>query len=164
MTAATPPRPEVVAYVALGANLGDARQAVLDAFAALKHLPGTRLLKASSLYSTAPMDSSGPDYVNAVAELATRLTAPDLLIALQRMEQAAGRVRPYLNAPRTRDLELLVYGSAAIDSPSLVGPHPGMWARAFVLVPLKEIAGEWVSAAALHAVSDQPIDRMLEPQ
>ena len=156
------PRQPVTAYVALGANLGDARQAVLDAFAVLNTLPGTRLLKASSLYRTAPVDSSGPDYINAVAEVATRLTAPELLEALQGIELSAGRERPYLNAPRTLDLDLLLYGSATMDSQQLTVPHPRMWARAFVLVPLAEIAGERVPVEALDAVRDQSIDRMPE--
>ncbi|QCB44786.1 2-amino-4-hydroxy-6-hydroxymethyldihydropteridine diphosphokinase [Hydrogenophaga sp. PAMC20947] len=156
-TAATPPRPEVVAYVALGANLGDARLAVHDAFAALKCLPGTRLVKASSVYRTAPIDSSGPDYINAVAEVATHLTAPELLLALQGIELAAGRERPFLNAPRTLDLDLLLYGSATIESPHLTLPHPRMWARAFVLVPLAEVAPVLVSGAALAAVAAQGV-------
>ncbi len=150
-------RPEVMAYVALGANLGDARQTVLGAFEALNALPGTRLLKTSSLYRTAPVDSSGPNYINAVAEMTTRLTAPELLLALQGIELAAGRERPYLNAPRTLDLDLLLYGSATIDSPRLTVPHPRMWARAFVLVPLKEIAPLRVSNGALDALTGQDI-------
>ena len=155
-------RQSVTAYVALGANLGNARQAVLDALAALNTLSGTRLVKASSLYRTAPVDSSGPDYINAVAELATQLTAPDLLLALQQIEQAAGRERPYLNAPRTLDLDLLLFGAATMDSPNLTVPHSRMWERAFVLVPLAEIAGDLVSSHALNAVAGQSIDRVFE--
>lgn len=154
---ATLPRPEVVAYVALGANLGDAQQAVRDAFTALDQLPNTRLVKTSSLYRTAPVDSSGPDYINAVAEMATQLSAPGLLNALQRIELAAGRERPYINAPRTLDLDLLLYGSASMDSPMLTVPHPRMWQRAFVLVPLAEVAPELVSAEALSAVAGQGV-------
>ena len=156
------PRQPVTAYVALGANLGDARQAVLDALGALNTLPGTRLLKASSLYRTAPVDSSGPDYINAVAELATQLTAPNLLLALQQIEQVAGRERPYLNAPRTLDLDLLLFGASTMDSPHLTVPHPRMWERAFVLVPLAEVAGDLVSPHALNAVAGQSIDRVFE--
>lgn len=148
-------RSELVAHVALGANLGDAQQTVLESFAALNALPNTRLLKASRLYRTAPVDSSGPDYINAVAQVATRLTAPDLLQALQGIELAAGRERPYFNAPRTLDLDLLLYGSATMDSPALTLPHPRMWQRAFVLVPLAEVAPELVSAEALSAVAGQ---------
>jgi 2-amino-4-hydroxy-6-hydroxymethyldihydropteridine diphosphokinase len=152
-------RPEVTAYVALGANLGDAAQTLRDALETLGHTAGIRLVTASALYRTAPIDSSGPDYVNAVAEVATTLTAPALLAALQAIEAAAGRERPYRNAPRTLDLDLLLYGSARIDSTDLTVPHPRMWERAFVLVPLKEIAPEQVSGAALGVVGGQAIKR-----
>ncbi len=155
------PRESVTAYVALGANLGDARQAVNTALGAFNALPGTRLTKASSLYRTAPVDSSGPDYINAVAEVSTLLTAPNLLLALQQIEHLAGRERPYLNAPRTLDLDLLLFGAATIDSPHLTVPHPRMWDRAFVLVPLAEIAPSLVPHAALAAVQDQSIQRNL---
>lgn len=154
-----PERSEVVAYVALGANLGDAAQAVRDALQRLDRTPGIRLSKTSSLYRTAPLDSSGPDYINAVAEVATVLTAPDLLTALQAMENAAGRERPYRNAPRTLDLDLLLYGSARIVSPELTVPHPRLWARAFVLVPLAEVAPTLVGVEALHAVAGQGVTR-----
>lgn len=153
------PRPVVTAYVALGANLGDAAQTLRDALQRLDHTPGIRLLTASSFYRTAPIDSSGPDYLNAVAEVATTLTAPALLDALQAIENAAGRERPYRNAPRTLDLDLLLYGDGRIDSPTLTVPHPRMWARAFVLVPLAEIAPDRVTDAILRAVADQTIQR-----
>jgi 2-amino-4-hydroxy-6-hydroxymethyldihydropteridine diphosphokinase len=153
-------RPEVTTYVALGANLGDAAQALRDALAALTGVPGVRLVRASSLYRSAPIESSGPDYINAVAEIATMLTAPDLLSALQAIEHGAGRERPYRNAPRTLDLDLLLYGSASIDSATLTVPHPRMWERAFVLVPLHEIAPGLVSEAMRKAVSKQAIQRV----
>jgi len=153
-------RPEVTAYVALGANLGDAAQTLRDALRSLAHTPGIRLLKASSLYRTAPIESSGPDYLNAVAEVATILTAPALLVALQAIENAAGRERPYRNAPRTLDLDLLLFGNARIDSPDLTVPHPRMWQRAFVLVPLAEVAPSLVSAEALQAVAAQGVERL----
>jgi 2-amino-4-hydroxy-6-hydroxymethyldihydropteridine diphosphokinase len=153
-------RPEVTAYVALGANLGDAAQTLRDALETLGHTAGIRLVTASALYRTAPIDSSGPDYLNGVAEVATSLTAPGLLAALQAIETAAGRERPYRNAPRTLDLDLLLYGSARIDSPTLTVPHPRMWERAFVLVPFKEIAPYLVPEATLGAVSGQTISRL----
>lgn len=149
------PRAEVTAFVALGANLGDAAQALRGALKALGETPGIRLARASSLYRTAPVQSTGPDYVNAVAEVCTTLTAPALLDTLQAIENGAGRERPYRNAPRTLDLDLLLYGSARIDSPRLTVPHPRMWARAFVLVPLREIAPGLVSEAALRALDGQ---------
>ena len=152
-------RSGVTAYIGLGANLGDATQAVRNALLSLGQIPGTRLVRVSGLYRTAPVDSSGPDYINAVAEITTTLTAPDLLSALQRIEQAAGRERPYLNAPRTLDLDLLLYGSATIASPHLTVPHPRMWERAFVLVPLADIGPQRVSPQVLMAVSGQKIDR-----
>ncbi|MBW8469243.1 MAG: 2-amino-4-hydroxy-6-hydroxymethyldihydropteridine diphosphokinase [Thiobacillus sp.] len=155
-----PQRAEVTAFVALGANLGDPAQALREALRCMSETPGLRLVRASSLYRTAPIDSSGPDYLNAVAEIATTLTAPDLLTTLQAIEQGAGRERPYRNAPRTLDLDLLLYGSARIHSATLIVPHPRMGARAFVLVPLSEIAPERVTDEALAAVSGQGIQRM----
>lgn len=153
-------REPVVAYVALGANLGDARAAVERAFDAIAALPCVVLTARSSLYRTAPVDSSGPDYVNAAAEVRTTLTAPELLERLHAVEQAAGRERPYRNAPRTLDLDLLLYGSARIDSPGLTVPHPRMNERAFVLVPLSEIAPARVDAQCLAAITSQVIERM----
>jgi 2-amino-4-hydroxy-6-hydroxymethyldihydropteridine diphosphokinase len=152
-------RPAVTAYVALGANLGDPVAAVRSAAAALAGLPGTRVTAVSPLYRTAPVASSGPDYVNAVAALETGLTAPELLSRLQAIEAGAGRERPYRNAPRTLDLDLLLYGSARIDSASLTVPHPRMTERAFVLVPLADIAPQLVTRAQLDAVAGQRIAR-----
>jgi 2-amino-4-hydroxy-6-hydroxymethyldihydropteridine diphosphokinase len=153
-------RGAVTAYVALGANLGDARQAVQDAFEALAATPHVRLGARSSLYRTAPLDAAGPDFVNAVAQVDTTLNAPDLLAQLQRIESEAGRQRPYRNAPRTLDLDLLLYGGARIDSPLLTVPHPRMHQRAFVLVPLAEIAPHAVDAACLAAITSQVIERL----
>jgi len=145
------------AFVGLGANLGDAQHAVREAIAALDRLPHTSLVRASRLYGSAPVDASGPDYVNAVALVATRLSAPELLAQLQSLEQAAGRERPYRNAPRTLDLDLLLFGDARIASPALTVPHPRLRERAFVLLPLQELAPERVSAADLAAVATQRV-------
>ena len=150
---------EIAAFLALGANLGDAAGAVTAATADIGRLPGVRLVRASSLYRTAPVDATGPDFINAVVEVATTLTAPDLLAAVQALEQGAGRERPFRNAPRTLDIDLLLYGSGHIDSPRLTVPHPRMLQRAFVLVPLAEIAPTQVSAAQLQAVAGQRIAR-----
>ena len=150
----------VTAHVALGANLGDARATVIDAIAALGRLPGTRLLRASSLYRTAPWEASGPDFINAVAAVETELDAHGLLRALQALELQAGRERPYRNAPRTLDLDLLLYGDAVIDTQDLAVPHPRMGERAFVLVPLAEIAPGLVADGALLAVAGQAIERL----
>lgn len=152
-------RSDVTAFVALGANLGDAEQALRGAFKALDEVPGVRVVRTSSLYRTAPIQSTGPDYVNAVAEVSTTLTAPALLDALQAIENGAGRERPYRNAPRTLDLDLLLFGEARIDSPRLTVPHPRMWQRAFVLVPLAEIAPHLVSEETLAVVESQSIAR-----
>ena len=150
-------RAPVTAYVGLGANLGDPAAAIRAAIEGLDALPQSRVTARSSLYRTAPVGATGPDYVNAVAALETSLTAPDLLAQLQHLEQRAGRERPYPNAPRTLDLDLLLYGDARIASPRLVVPHPRMHERAFVLHPLAEIAPHLVPAASLAAVTSQVI-------
>lgn len=150
-------RSPVTAYIALGANLGDTRAAVLQAMQGIAGLPSTTLVRRSSLYRSAPLASAGPDYINAVVEVATGLGPQALLLELQQLEQAAGRERPHRNAPRTLDLDILLYGDASVDSPTLVIPHPRMMERAFVLVPLAEIAPFKVSADQLHAVSGQAV-------
>ena len=154
------PRSSVIAYVALGANLGDAVQTVHWAAQQVGSLPQTQLLSQSALYRSAPVDSSGPDYINAVIELSTSLPAYTLLKMLQNLEQAAGRERPFRNAPRTLDLDILLYGSAQIQSETLTIPHPRMRERAFVLLPLHEIAPERVSEADLERVASQAIERL----
>lgn len=161
-------RDTATAYVALGANLGDAAATLQRAVEALSRLPLTQVCQASSFYKTAPLDTdsggeapaSGNDYVNAVVALQTGLTAPALLDQLQLLELQAGRERPYRNAPRTLDLDLLRYGSARIESARLTVPHPRMLQRAFVLVPLAEIAPGQVSAEQLDAVQHQAIERL----
>ena len=153
-------REPVEAYIGLGANLGDPMAALRQALGRLAELPDTEVLRASGLYGSTPVDSSGPDYVNAVACVRTRLTAPALLSALQAQENQAGRERPYRNAPRTLDLDVLLYGSARMAGPVLTVPHPRMTERAFVLMPLAEIAPDLVSATQLAAVSHQGIWRL----
>lgn len=150
----------VIAYVALGANLGDARAAVLAGIQNIVGLPSVSLLAASSLYRAAPIESAGDDYINAVIKISTTLPAYSLLSTLLKLEQDAGRERPYFNAPRTLDLDLLIYGSAAISSERLTVPHPRMRDRAFVLLPMQEIAPELVLEADLQRVSDQAIQKL----
>jgi len=157
----------MIAWIGIGANLGDARANVVDAIERLARLPGARLVQASSLYRTAPIDSSGDDYVNAVAALDTTLDAHALLQALFAIEQAHGRERPYRNAPRTLDLDLLLYGDEIIDdAPTLIVPHPRMHERAFVLAPLAEVApglvipGRGAVASLLADVGDQGVARL----
>ena len=134
------------AYVALGANLGNPQEALQAALEDLRQTAGVGVTAVSSFYRTAPVESSGPDYVNAVAEVATTLAASELLHVLQRIENAHGRVRPVgvVNAPRTLDLDLLLFGKNTVATPELTVPHPRMHLRAFVLVPLLEIAPDAV--------------------
>ncbi|MCK9984414.1 MAG: 2-amino-4-hydroxy-6-hydroxymethyldihydropteridine diphosphokinase [Azoarcus sp.] len=162
-----PGRDPVRAFVALGANLGDAAAALDSAFAALDDLPGTRLVARSSLYRSAPIGVTGhPDYLNAVAAIDTTLAAPDLLAALLDLESSHGRRRETELAPRTLDLDLLLYGDTTIALPGLDVPHPRMHLRAFVLVPLAEIApdtdipGRGRAADLLDTVRDQRIERL----
>lgn len=149
----------VRAWIGLGANLGDRGQVLAQAVHAMATLPGTRVCQVSSLYVSAPVDAGGPDFLNAVAELETTLAPRALLHGLQSIELAAGRERPYRNAPRTLDLDVLLYGDQQLDSPELTVPHPRMYERAFVLQPLAELHAQRVSAAALAAVAGQRIDR-----
>lgn len=155
-------REPVTAYVAVGANLGDARQMVLDSMSALAQLPGTVCSGRSRLYRTAPFEAQGPDFINAVVRLETRLSAPELLDALQDLENQAGRLRPYQNAPRTLDLDVLLYGQARMDSPRLTLPHPRMWGRAFVLYPLADLAPDLVTPAHWAKVAGQSIEPLTE--
>lgn len=159
-------RPET-AFIALGANLEDPVAQVLRGFEALAGLPRSRLLARSSLYRTAPVGvDNQPDYVNAVAALETALPASDLLRALLELEARQGRQRHTQLAPRTLDLDLLLYGDAEISLPELVIPHPRMHLRAFVLAPLLEIApdcaipGRGTARAWWPAVANQAVVRI----
>ena len=148
-------------FVGLGANLGDARATVIKAMNELAHLPQTRLKACSSLYRSAPRDAQGPDFINAVAEVSTGLQPLVILAQLQRIEDHHGRARPYRNAPRTIDLDLLLWGSMVLQTPQLTLPHPRLHQRAFVLRPLAELAPELKLPGLglicdwLAAVSDQ---------
>jgi 2-amino-4-hydroxy-6-hydroxymethyldihydropteridine diphosphokinase len=153
-------RQPVTAYLGLGANLGDARGALDSALHQLGQASGILVTARSAYYRTAPVESSGPDYINAVAQVVTQLTAPQLLSCLHAIETQAGRARPYRNAPRTLDLDILLYGEGRIVSPALTIPHPRMGMRAFVLVPLAEIAPQCVAPAQLHGVREQAIERI----
>jgi len=155
------------AFIGLGANLGDPQAQVRRAFAALAELPRTRLLAASSLYRSAPVGVVAQlDFVNAVAEVETALTARALLEALLAEEKRFGRTREFPNAPRTLDLDLLLFGDHVIVEPGLVVPHPRMHERAFVLAPLAEIApdiaipGRGRAVTLLAACADQKIEKI----
>jgi len=154
-------RDEVLVYIGVGANLGEAVGTVKHAIATLSQLPLTRQVAASSLHRSAPVDTTGPDFINAVVAFKTSLNAYELLANLQQIELACGRERPYRNAPRTLDLDLLLFGAARVYSPTLQVPHPRMYERAFVLQPLSEIAPEKVNAVQLRAVAGQRIERLV---
>ncbi|MFZ4472927.1 MAG: 2-amino-4-hydroxy-6-hydroxymethyldihydropteridine diphosphokinase [Limnohabitans sp.] len=146
--------------VAFGANLGEAQATVLQAIQDVGALATSQLVKASSLYASAPHEAAGPEFVNAVAIYDTELPPLALLDALQNLEKTAGRERPYLNAPRTLDLDIIFYGDIALDSPRLTLPHPRWQKRAFVLVPLAEISPDKVSPALLSSVANQSVRRI----
>lgn len=140
-------------FIGLGANLGDAVGTLRQAVEMLRVRPDVQVVALSSLYRSAPVDAGGPDYVNAVAELRTALAPEDLLAVLLQIEQQHGRERPYRHAPRTLDLDLLLYGDRQLDTPSLTLPHPRMHLRAFVLEPLAELAPA-LRIPGLGAISD----------
>lgn len=154
------------AFVGLGANLGDARAALDAACEAIAVLPGVRFGARSALYRSAPVDAGGPDYLNAVAMLDTTLEPWALLQALLDIETRHGRERPYRHAPRTLDLDLLLYGDLCLEVPGLILPHPRGHLRAFVLQPLLELApalswpGQGPLAALIAATSAQRIERL----
>jgi 2-amino-4-hydroxy-6-hydroxymethyldihydropteridine diphosphokinase len=131
-------------FVGLGANLGDAAGTVLQAVQELSQLPGTALVARSALYRSSPVQAEGPDFINAVAELRTTLSPLELLHQLQALELAHGRQRPFHHAPRTLDLDLLMMGSQQVASAALTLPHPRLHQRAFVLLPLLELAPDLV--------------------
>lgn len=161
-----PEAPGACAYVGLGANLGDRSATIEAAIRALAALDSTRAWRASSLYRSAPVDASGPEYLNAVVELCTKLSPRALLAVLQSIENAHGRLRPQRNAPRTLDLDLLLHGETRLDTPDLVVPHPRLHQRAFVLVPLAElgpdlrIPGLGRVSELLPAVAAQRLQRL----
>ncbi len=150
----------VMACVALGANLGDAVATVQQALRDVAALPETQLFKASSLYRSAPYEAQGPDFINAVALIHTQLAPLVLLHALQALELQSGRERPFKNAPRTLDLDIIFYGDTELATQELTLPHPRWHERAFVLQPLAEVWPERVSAVQLAGVKDQAIQRM----
>jgi 2-amino-4-hydroxy-6-hydroxymethyldihydropteridine diphosphokinase len=156
----TKPGEGATAFIGLGANLGDARATLRAALDALRALAEPGSFAASSLYVSAPVDSSGPDYVNAVARLRTGLAPHALLDALQAIEQGFGRERPYRNAPRTLDLDVLLFdvqgeeGGIVVADARLTIPHPRAAQRGFVLAPLAELwpAGTIPGAGRVQAL------------
>jgi 2-amino-4-hydroxy-6-hydroxymethyldihydropteridine diphosphokinase len=155
------------AFIAFGANLGDPDDAWAFALAQIDALPGTRICACSALYRSTPIGVSGqPDYINAVLAVDTELTAEVLLDAILAIEQRRGRTRASFRAPRTLDLDLLLYDEHVVTTPRLELPHPRMHKRAFVLVPLAEIApdthipGHGPVSALLPSVADQSVIRI----
>lgn len=154
-------KPTIV-YIALGANLGDPIGTLLEAIDDLRELPQVSQLQSSGFYRTKPVDADGPDYINAVVSLQTTLSAVDLFSHLQRIELDHGRERSERNAPRTLDLDLLLFGDESINAEMLTVPHPRMHLRAFVLHPLAELAPSLQLAQGpisqlLSTVADQEI-------
>ncbi|SEF49445.1 2-amino-4-hydroxy-6-hydroxymethyldihydropteridine diphosphokinase [Nitrosomonas ureae] len=153
-----------LAFIALGSNLETPVFQIQRAFNELKQLPGTQLIKHSSLYQSAPVGRlDQPDFINAVAQIQTELAPLDLLSALLAIEYKQGRVRESLNAPRTLDLDILLYDTLQCNDAGLIIPHPRMMHRAFVLQPLMEIApdcqipGYGSIAPLLTACKDQKL-------
>jgi 2-amino-4-hydroxy-6-hydroxymethyldihydropteridine diphosphokinase len=155
-----------LAYIGLGANLGDARQTIAAAIDALRQSSGILTLKQAPLYSSDPVDAQGPSFINTVVAIDTTLEPLSLLDRLQAIEQEHGRERPYRNAPRTLDLDLLLYDMFTIETPRLSVPHPRMHQRAFVLRPLQDLApalqlAQGSFATLLARCQDQKLDRLV---
>jgi 2-amino-4-hydroxy-6-hydroxymethyldihydropteridine diphosphokinase len=157
------------AYIGMGSNLESPERQLLAAFDALAASPGIHLTRRSSLYRTAPIGyAHQPDFLNAVAEILTRLSPDELLDTLLAIERRHGRVRDFANAPRTLDLDILIYGDVQLSNGRLVVPHPRAHERAFVLMPLLEIAPDCVipgrgpARELLARVQDQGVAHVAE--
>ena len=155
------------AFIGLGANLGEPQRQVQEAFRELDAIPHTRVVRTSSLYRSAPLGyAEQPSFVNAVAQVETALPAERLLAELHAIETRHGRSRSFANAPRTLDLDLLLFGNAILDAPGLKVPHPRMHERAFVLLPLVEIAenvaipGRGTAKAFLDKCENQGVEKL----
>ncbi|MBL8468305.1 2-amino-4-hydroxy-6-hydroxymethyldihydropteridine diphosphokinase [Methyloversatilis discipulorum] len=158
-----------IAHIGLGANLADPEKQVRAALDELAAAPGIVLERKSSLYRTAPIGyDNQPDFINAVARVRTTLEPQALLDALLDIERTHGRVREFLNAPRTLDLDVLLYEDRVINTDTLNVPHPRAHLRAFVLLPLLEVSPDVVipgigpASAWLAHCQDQPIQRIAE--
>lgn len=155
-----------ITYIGLGANLGNPRDTINAAIIKLSALLSTQLIRSSSLYTSAPLDADGDDYINAVVELHTQLSPTELHSQLQLIELQFGRTRSFQNAPRTLDLDLLLYEQLIIDTPTLQIPHPRMTQRAFVILPLLEIAPQiniplfGAGCSLLFALQNQVIQKI----
>jgi len=158
-----------VVYLGLGANLGDAPQTLKDAVVCLAQQRALTVLEKSSLYRTAPIEATGNDYYNLAVKLDTTLDARTLLLLCQKIEHSFGRERPFHHAPRTLDIDILLYGDACINEVDLTIPHPRLTERAFALVPLLEIDAALTipqrgrAEIFLAAVANQRIEKMKNP-
>lgn len=155
---------ETSVWLGLGANMGNRVLALRRAVRALMGLPGTRFIAVASLYATESIPAGGPEFLNTVLEIGTTLAPEALLRHLQAIELAAGRERPYRNAPRTLDIDILLFGRELIQTAQLQVPHPRMYERAFVLHPLAEVWPELVPADALLSVKGQQITHYYAPE
>jgi 2-amino-4-hydroxy-6-hydroxymethyldihydropteridine diphosphokinase len=157
------------AFIGLGSNLGDRRRHLEDALREIAALPETTLVARSSFYESAPLGAGGDDYLNAVAQVHTSLDAPALLQALLAIETRHGRERSFVNAPRTLDLDLLLHGEERRETSALTLPHPRLHERAFVLLPLAEIApglhvpGRGRVEDLLHSTDGQRVSKTPSP-
>lgn len=142
----------VIAAIALGSNLGDSPRILTAAIAHLDATPGISVQQTSRWYQTAPIGPPQPDYLNGCALVQVQLTPYQLLARLLEIENQLGRIRRERWGPRTLDLDLLFYDNAIVATPSLEVPHPRMRERAFVLVPLAEIAPDWVDPVSGEAI------------
>lgn len=156
---------KALAYIGLGANLGQPEVTLQQAMQALKDRPGVKELTSSKLYRSAPVNAPGPIYVNAVAAVHTTLAPLPLLGVLRQIEAAFGRERHFKNAPRTLDLDLLLYDTLCFETPTLTVPHPRMHQRAFVLKPLIELTGDslMIQQRTIGQWLDQCNDQACEP-
>ena len=161
------PKPTKV-YIGIGSNLDEPAEQVRRALIALQALPHTALEKSSALFRTAPIDAEGDDFINAVALLQTQLSPLALLQALQQIEADFGRQRPFVNAPRTLDLDILLYGPQRLHTPELIIPHPRLTQRAFALIPLLQvdpfvsIPGQGPAHAFVPDVAAQVIEKVAD--
>jgi 2-amino-4-hydroxy-6-hydroxymethyldihydropteridine diphosphokinase len=138
--------------IALGSNLGDSKQILNQALELLSQTSGIELISHSSWYETVPVGPPQPNYVNGCAILETELLPEDLLQILLKIEQQFGRIRQERWGPRILDLDILLYGDLMLEMPNLTIPHPRMNERAFVLVPLAEIAAHWIEPISRQTI------------
>lgn len=129
-----------LAFIGLGGNIGDAKQLIKDAIVCLAQRPELRVKTRSCMYKSAPVNATGNDFINAVISIETAIQPSALLAICHQVENTFGRERPFINAPRTLDLDLLIYDQMEIDDEFLTLPHPRLTERAFVLLPLLEIS------------------------